>query len=66
MVFSSQVVQLVVSLRDSTQHTLQRQKLETLHQAGMALADLRPEEIFEWMSRIVLIKSETNQLVDSR
>ena len=38
---------LVVTVRDSTQFTLQRQKLEALHQAGMALADLRPEEIFE-------------------
>lgn len=41
------VSHLVVSLRDSTEETLHRQKLEALHEAGMALADLRPEEIFE-------------------
>lgn len=50
--------QLVVTLRDSTYYTLQRQKLEALHQAGMALADLRPEEIFEMdvENRIDLLK----------
>ena len=50
--------QLVVTLRDSTFYTLQRQKLEALHQAGMALADLRPEEIFEMdvENRIELLK----------
>ena len=53
-----QVTQLVISLRDSTKQTLQRQKLEALHQAGMALADLRPEEIFEMdvENRIDLLK----------
>ena len=53
-----QVNQLVVTLRDSTTQTLQRQKLEALHQAGMALADLRPEEIFEMdvENRIDLLK----------
>ena len=52
------VNQLVVSLRDSTTQTMQRQKLEALHQAGMALADLRPEEIFEMdvENRIDLLK----------
>lgn len=40
-------VHLIVTLRDSTKATLQRQKLEALRQAGIALADLRPEEIFE-------------------
>jgi CheY-like chemotaxis protein len=53
-----QVVQLVATLRDSTFYTLQRQKLEALHSAGMALADLRPEEIFEMdvENRIELLK----------
>ena len=52
------VSHLVVSLRDATRQTLQRQKLEALHQAGMALADLRPEEIFEMdvENRIELLK----------
>ena len=51
-------IQLVVTLRDTTFHTQQRQKLEALHQAGMALADLRPEEIFEMdvEDRIELLK----------
>jgi len=55
---AGEVQQLVVTLRDSTSHTLQRQKLEALHQAGMALADLRPEEIFEMdvEQRIELLK----------
>ena len=53
-----QAIQLVVTLRDTTFHTQQRQKLEALHQAGMALADLRPEEIFEMdvEDRIELLK----------
>ena len=53
-----QTQNLVVTLRDSTETTLQRQKLEALHQAGMALADLRPEEIFEMdvENRIELLK----------
>ena len=38
---------LVLTLRDSTVGTYQRQKLEALHRAGMELADLRPQEIFE-------------------
>ena len=38
---------LVCTLRDATEATLRRQKLERLHQAGMALADLRAEEVFE-------------------
>ena len=53
-----EAAQLVVTLRDSTFYTTQRQKLEALHQAGMALADLRPEEIFEMdvENRIELLK----------
>ena len=55
---SGQAIFLVVTIRDSTQFTHQRQKLEALHQAGMALADLRPEEIFEMdvEHRIELLK----------
>lgn len=49
---------LIVTMRDSTASTLQRQKLEALHRAGMELADLRPQEIFEMDidSRIELLK----------
>lgn len=49
---------LIVTIRDSTLFTHQRQKLEALHQAGMELADLRPEEIFEMdvEHRIELLK----------
>ena len=55
---TGQVIFLIVTVRDSTQFTHQRQKLEALHQAGMALADLRPEEIFEMdvEHRIELLK----------
>ncbi len=50
--------QLIVTLFDATEETLQRQKLEALHQAGTALADLRPEEIYEMdvENRIELLK----------
>lgn len=49
---------LVVTLRDSTDFTLERQKLQRLHEAGMALADLRPQEIYEMgvEERIELLK----------
>ncbi len=40
-------LQRMVSLIDSTDAVQERQKLEALHQAGAALADLRPEEISE-------------------
>ena len=39
--------QMLVTLSDSTETVMQRQKLEALHRAGTALADLRPEEIYE-------------------
>jgi CheY-like chemotaxis protein len=64
------VDQLVVSLLDSTETTLQRQKLHALHQAGVALADLRPEEIYEMEveERIELLKDNiihyTHDLLD--
>ena len=50
--------ELIVTVRDATEQTEDRQKLEALHQAGMALADLRPEEIFEMdvENRIELLK----------
>lgn len=64
------VEQLVVSLSDTTESTLQRQKLNALHQAGVALADLRPEEIYEMEidERIELLKDNiihyTHDLLD--
>ena len=55
---NGKVEQLVVSLSDATESTLKRQKLSALHQAGVALADLRPEEIYEMEveERIELLK----------
>jgi CheY-like chemotaxis protein len=67
---AKEVVRLVVSLRDSTETILQRQKLDALHQAGSALADLRPEEIYEMEveERIELLKDNiihyTKDLLD--
>ena len=61
---------LIVTLSDSTDSVLQRQKLEALHQAGTALADLRPEEIYEMDvdQRIELLKDNilhyTKDLLD--
>jgi CheY-like chemotaxis protein len=65
-----QVVCLVVTLVDTTQATLERQKLQALHEAGMALADLTPQEIFEMEidQRIELLKQNilyyTKDLLD--
>lgn len=42
-----ELVRMVVTIRNSTDATQQRQKLEALHDAGVALADLLPEEIFQ-------------------
>ncbi len=39
--------QLIVSVVDCTESVGQRHKLEALHLAGTALADLRPEEIYQ-------------------
>lgn len=49
---------LLISLSDSTQTVLKNQKFEALHQAGIALADLRPEEICQMdvEQRIELLK----------
>jgi two-component system, sensor histidine kinase SagS len=48
----------IVSLIEITESVQERQKLEALHQAGVALADLRPEEISEmdFGQRIDLLK----------
>lgn len=48
----------IVSLIDCTESVRERTKLEALHQAGVALADLRPEEISEmdYEQRIDLLK----------
>lgn len=50
---------LVVSLHDTTTESLERQKMEALHQAGNALADLKPQEIFDMDidERIDLLKA---------
>jgi CheY-like chemotaxis protein len=51
-------LKLLVSLNDCTESVHERQKLEALHKAGVALADLRPEEISEMdvEQRIELLK----------
>jgi len=67
---SDKVEQLIVSLFETTETTEQRQKLTALHQAGVALADLRPEEIYEMevQERIELLKDNiihyTHDLLD--
>lgn len=50
---------LVVTVRDVTFEMLQQQKLEAIHRAGLELADLTPEEIFnmEVEDRVELLKS---------
>jgi len=50
--------QLVVTLRESTEQVILRQKLDALHQAGSELTDLRPEEIYQmdFEERIELLK----------
>lgn len=55
---ASHCEQSVVSLIDCTENIQQRHKLEALHQAGAALADLRPEEICQMdvEDRIDLLK----------
>lgn len=64
------VEQLIVSLYDTTEATEKRQKLTALHQAGVALADIRPEEIYEMEveERIELLKDNiihyTHDLLD--
>lgn len=50
---------LIVTLRDVTTEILQQQKLEAIHQAGIELADLTTEEVFNMTveERIELLKS---------
>jgi CheY-like chemotaxis protein/PAS domain-containing protein len=51
--------QLIVTLRDVTGEILQQQKLAAIHQAGIELADLKPDEVADMMvsERIELLKS---------
>lgn len=53
------VEHLVVTIRDVTAEMLQQQKLAAIHKAGIELADLTPEEIYnmEVGERIELLKS---------
>ncbi|MEE2639977.1 MAG: response regulator [Planctomycetota bacterium] len=50
---------LIVTVRDVTDERIQAQKLEAIHKAGLELADLKPEEVFEMgvQERIELLKS---------
>ncbi len=50
---------LIVTVRDVTNEVLQQQKLAAIHQAGIELADLKPEEILDMPvdDRIELVKS---------
>jgi len=50
---------LIVTIRDVTEETLQQQKLAAIHKAGVELADLTPEELYsmEVDERIALLKS---------
>ena len=50
---------LIVTVRDVTNEVQQQQKLAAIHQAGMELADLTPEELFQMpvKDRIDLLKS---------
>jgi CheY-like chemotaxis protein len=51
--------QLIVTLRDVTREVLQQQKLAAIHQAGIELADLKPDEVADMTvsERIELLKS---------
>lgn len=50
---------LIVTVRDVTPEMLQQQKLAAIHQAGLELADLKPEELLHMTveDRIELLKS---------
>ncbi len=54
-----EVEYLIVTLRDTTQEILQQQKLAAIHQAGIELADLKPDEVSQMTveERIELLKS---------
>ncbi|MBN1908596.1 MAG: response regulator [Pirellulales bacterium] len=51
--------QLIVTVRDVTREMLQQQKLAAIHQAGLELADLSPDELSQMSvrERIELLKS---------
>jgi len=53
------VKRLIVTIRDVTVEVQQQQKLAAIHQAGMQLADLSPEELLQMSveDRIELLKS---------
>ena len=55
--------QLVVTVRDVTTEILQQQKLAAIHQAGLELANLTPDELFNMSveERIELLKSDILQ-----
>ncbi|HUT76791.1 MAG TPA: response regulator [Polyangia bacterium] len=61
---------LIVTVRDVTREMHQQQKLAAIHQAGMELADLSPDELLEMSveERIELLKSNilhyTNDLLN--
>jgi CheY-like chemotaxis protein len=61
---------LIVTVRDVTSETLQQQKMAAIHKAGVALADLTAEEVFQMQveDRIELLKSNilhyTRDLLD--
>ena len=54
---------LVVTIRDVTEEQLQQQKLAAIHQAGVELADLTPEEVanMDTEERIDLLKANIVQ-----
>lgn len=54
---------LIVTIRDVTSETLQQQKMAAIHKAGVALADLTAEEVFQMAveERIELLKSNILQ-----
>ena len=51
--------QLIVTIRDITNETIHQQKLSAIHKAGIELADLTPQEVFDMQvdDRIELLKS---------
>jgi len=59
MTESGEPPHLIVTVRDITVESLQQQKLTAIHKAGMDLADLTPEEVFDMSiaDRIELLKS---------
>jgi len=56
---SQQVLNLIVTVRDITEEKLQQQKLAAIYKAGVELANLTPDEVFqmEVEDRIELLKS---------